>query len=294
MRIPAALDWWRASPEGAAWLARLPEHVAHCAERWSLRVGEPLAGGNVALVLAVEAADGTSTVLKVSFPDEESEHEADALARWAGDGAATLIARDDDRRALLLERVEPGTTLWSVEDDERATAIGAELLQALHREPSPEHAFRPLDEQAARWAETIPADWRSTGRAFPAELVAVAVDACRTLPSTGAPQVLLHQDFHGGNVLRSHERGWLAIDPKPLVGDPAFDAASLLRDRRWLLDGAGDRRRIVRRLDVLVEATGLDRERMRLWGVVHALAWGVGAEKLEQDMVRCAELLAEA
>ena len=105
---------------------------------------------------------------------------------------------------------------------------------------------------------------------------------------------MLHQDFHGGNVLYSDARGWLAIDPKPLVGDPAFDAASLLRDRRWLLGGSGDRRRIERRLDLLVETTGLDRERMRLWGVVHALAWGVSETTVEEDMVRCAELLAEA
>jgi streptomycin 6-kinase len=232
VRIPAELDWWRSSPEGAAWLARLPEHVESCAERWSLTVGEPLTGGNVALVLAVEASDGTPAVLKVSYPDEESEHEADALAWWAGDGAAALLARDDSRRALLLERLDPGTTLWSVEDDERATTVAAEVLRALHRGPPPAHPFRALEEQAARWAETIPADWRSTGRAIPTALVEVAVDACRTLPGVNPGSVVLHQDFHGGNVLRSHERGWLAIDPKPLVGEPAFDAASLLRDRR--------------------------------------------------------------
>ena len=294
MRIPAELDWWGASPEGAAWLARLPEHVEACAERWSLTVGEPLAGGSVALVLAVEAADRTPAVLKLSFPDEESEHEADALACWAGDGSGVLLARDDSRRAILLERVEPGTPLWSVEDDESATAIGAEVLQALHRKPPRAHPFRALDQKAARWAETIPAGWRATGRAFREALVELAVDACRTLPGTDAGSVVLHQDFHGGNVLYSDACGWLAIDPKPLVGDPAFDAASLLRDRRWLLGGSGDRRRIERRLDLLVETTGLDRERMRLWGVVHALAWGVSATTVEDDMVRCAELLAEA
>ena len=124
-----------------------------------------------------------------------------------------------------------------------------------------------------------------------AALVELAVDACRTLPAADAARVVLHQDFHGGNVLRSRERGWLAIDPKPLVGDPAFDAASLLRDRRWLLGSPDDARRIRRRLDALADSTGLDRERMRLWGIVHALAWGVVGGKLEGDLVRCAELL---
>ena len=68
MRIPAELDWWRASPEGAAWLARLPEHVEACAERWSLTLGEPLTGGNVALVLAVEAEDGSTGGAQALLP----------------------------------------------------------------------------------------------------------------------------------------------------------------------------------------------------------------------------------
>jgi streptomycin 6-kinase len=291
MRIPAALDWWRSVPGGAAWLDRLPGIVAACAERWSLEVGAPLEGGYVALVLSATAADGVPVVLKVSFPEVESENESDALAFWSGRGAAALLEHDDADRAILLERIEPGTPLWQVEDDEGATAIGADVLRSLHREPPDLHRFRALEEAAAHWAETIPADWRATACAYPAALVELAVDACRTLPAADAARVVLHQDFHGGNVLRSRERGWLAIDPKPLVGDPAFDAASLLRDRRWLLSSPDDGRRIRRRLDVLADSTGLDRERMRLWGIVHALAWGVVGGKLEGDMVRCAELL---
>ena len=124
--------------------------------------------------------------------------------------------------------------------------------------------------------------------------VDLAVDACRTLVEEPAGEVLLHQDLHGGNVLRSGADEWLAIDPKPLVGDPAFDAASLLRDRRWLLGGADDARLVRRRLDVLAEVTGLDRERMRRWGIVHALAWGVSAGRADADMILCAELLLRA
>jgi streptomycin 6-kinase len=294
VRIPAWLEWWRNVPGGADWLDRLPGIVSDCAARWSLEIGEPLAGGRIALVLFVTLADGTPGVLKVSFRDEESEHEADALALWDGCAAVALLARDDADRALLLERLEPGTPLWEIEDEGRATEIAADVLGALHREPPPEHPFRALDAAASRWAESIPADWRANGRAYPGTLVELAVDACRALQSGEARSVVLHQDFHGGNVLRSRERGWLAIDPKPLVGDPAFDAASLLRDRRWLLGAPDDVRRIRRRLDVLAESAGLDRERMRLWGIVHALAWGVVGGELDGDMVRSAELLAAA
>jgi streptomycin 6-kinase len=295
VKLPDSLSWWRDVAGGPAWLDSLPAHVDACATRWSLEIGEPLAGGAVALVVAAVREDGTPAVLKVSFPDDESEHEADALAHWDGKGAVRLLEHDNARRALLLERAWPGTPLWAVEDDGEATAIAARVLGRLHGlTVSRGHRFRTLDDAAARWAETIPADWRATGRAFARLLVDVAVEACASLTVAPDDAVVLHQDFHGANVLLSDRDGWVVIDPKPLVGDPAFDAASLLRDRRWLLGGPGDLERIRRRLDLLVELAGLDRERMRLWGIVHALAWGVSGRIVESEMVRSAELLAEA
>jgi streptomycin 6-kinase len=295
VNIPEGLSWWQDVPGGASWLESLPAHVDACATAWSLEIGVPLEGGYVALVLEATRADGRPVVLKVSFPDDESEHEPDALAHWDGNGAVRLLERDDERRAILLERVEPGTPLWQIDDDEEATAIGAGVLRRLHGVPvAPAHPFRALADVAARWAETIPEDWRAMGRAFPRRLVDIAVDACTSLTVDSYDAVVLHQDFHGGNVLRAGYDRWLVIDPKPLAGDGAFDAASLLRDRRWLLGGADDLRRIRRRLDVLNDQAGLDRERMRLWGIVHALAWGVSGQRLEPDMVRCAELLADA
>jgi streptomycin 6-kinase len=104
----------------------------------------------------------------------------------------------------------------------------------------------------------------------------------------------VHQDLHGGNILRS-ERGWLAIDPKPLVGEREFDVASLLRDRRDQLvldpDAAA---RMRRRLDVFSERLELDRERARGWGVAHALAWGFEHGRVLSGHIQCARLLAAA
>jgi streptomycin 6-kinase len=293
MTLPASLSWWHAVPGGQQWLDRLPAIVETCAKRWSLTITEVLPGGNVALVVAVTRHDGSAAVLKVSFPDEESEHEADALAHWQGNGAVRVLERDDGCWALLLERVAPGTPLWEVDDDAEATTIASGVLRRLHSVPPARgHPFRLLADVAARWAETIPEDWDATGRRYTRRLVDIATEACRTLGHHSPDDAVLHQDFHGGNVLRSGEDGWLVIDPKPLVGDPAFDAASLLRDRRWELGSPDDLPRLRRRLEVLADVTGFDRERMRLWGIVHALAWGVSGRKLEPDMVRCAELLA--
>ena len=143
------------------------------------------------------------------------------------------------------------------------------------------------------WAEELPRDWETAGRPFARSLLEEAVGTCRELGHEKVPLVLLHQDLHGSNVLRS-ERGWLAIDPKPLAGDPAFDAASLLRDRRWLLGRGGDEARVARRLDILAEMLELDRDRLRRWGVVHALAWGFHGASVHPEMIRSAELLHRA
>jgi streptomycin 6-kinase len=97
-----------------------------------------------------------------------------------------------------------------------------------------------------------------------------------------------HQDLQGSNVLEARREPWLAIDPKPIVAEPAFDVASLLRDRRWSIDRAI----IQRRLDLLAAELDLDRDRMQGWGLAHARHWGVGPDKIEPDLVECARLLA--
>jgi len=105
---------------------------------------------------------------------------------------------------------------------------------------------------------------------------------------------MLHQDLHGGNVLRAAREPWLAIDPKPLVGDRELDVASLLRDRRpQLAAEPAPAARLRRRLDTLTAELGLDRERARRWGVVDALAWGIEAEGAHPDILACAQWLSE-
>lgn len=292
MKVPRRLGWWRHVPGGAAWLDSLPSVVESCAERWSLRVGTPFPDGHVSLVVPVERDDGTPAVLKINFPEEESAREPDALRHWDGRGAVLLLEYDDDHRALLVERCDPGSQLWSVEDDQQAVLVAVAVLRRLWTRPPPDgHDFVALAAAASRWAEELPLAWEALDRPFERRLLDEAVSACRELGTDQGAPVVLHQDFHGGNVLRATREQWLAIDPKPLVGEREFDAASLLRDRRWLLGQPDDDARIARRLDALADELGLDRERMRRWGIAHALAWGVDEAKVEHDMVECARIL---
>jgi len=294
--VPAGLEWWRAQPGGARWLERLPRLVAECAARWELSLGAPFEPATVSWVAPATLPDGTPAVLKVNFPEAESEHEAAALGHWRGAGAVRLLAADGERCAVLVERCQPGTPLWAVGDEEEANAIAASVLRALWAAPPPAGApFRPLAAEARRWADELPARWERHGRPFARALLETAAGWIGELLASPGPAVVLHQDLHGGNVLRAAREPWLAIDPKPLAGERELDVASLLRDRRpELADDPAPVRRLRSRLDQLAAELDLDRERARRWGVIHALAWGVGDDAVLLEIVACAEWLAEA
>jgi streptomycin 6-kinase len=257
VRVPQALRAeWRGDTD---WLASLPRLVEGCAERWKLALEEPFATPRSFVVPAGDV------VLKLNAPGHrEADHEADALARWAARGAVRLVERDDERRALLIERCRPGTPLTgsAVEHD-----VVADLLARLSVEPAEPHPFRSLADEADRWAHEVPRRYELGGRPFEPALVELAVEVFRTA-DRGASH-LVNQDLHGGNVLRAEREPWLVIDPKPLVGEPELDGVGLLRNAARRGGAAAVRRW----LDVLAEL-GLDRARTRAWGVAHALAWG--------------------
>lgn len=280
MKLPEGMAWWRGVPGGSEWLDRLPRLAAECAEEWSLELGEPFRGSNMALVVPAGRA-----VLKVGFPGGGTEREAEGLRHWAGRGAVTLLAHDPVRHALLVERCDPGTHLGRGEDD--ILRVAADLLRRLWRPPTAAARFPLLGDELGRWADDLPAQWDGLGRPFERALVDEAIAAVRELGAAQVGEVVLHGDFHSGNVLRAQREPWLVIDPIPVVGDRAFDAASLLRDHHWQVTSTT----LTRRIDVLASELALDRERLRGWGIVQALFWGVSWAKLEDDMVLAARLL---
>jgi streptomycin 6-kinase len=255
VELPARLvDEWRHED---AWLSELPRLVSECAEQWNLVLEPPVDTPHSLVVPAGEV------VLKLNAPTHfEADHEADALACWDGRGAVRLLARDDDRRAFVCERCQPGSPLSSADSD--CVAVVCQLVSSLAQVLDDTHPFRTLAAEAERWSEEVPARYELTGRPFERSLLDTALDVYRTVDRSAS--ALVNQDLHGDNVLRAQRLPWLVIDPKPVVGEREVDGVGLLRNadsgasvRRWL--------------DALAEL-GLDRERLRAWGVAHALAWG--------------------
>ncbi len=253
----------------AKWRAGAAELVTDCCERWDLHAGEPYVPGVCGHVVRVERSDGTPAVLKVFWPHREAEQEADALERWDGDGAVKLLARDDERNALLLERCEPGSFL-STYDDPLGVLI--DLLPRLWRSGE---GFRPLAQESEWWLEHELVDVADK------RLRDAAVGYLRELVPTQGEQVLVHQDLHGENVLAAQREPWLVIDPKPLAGEREFSVASIVRSSEL----GHSKRHALSRLDRLCSELELDRDRALGWTIAQTMAWSDG-DDTRLDTVR--------
>ena len=238
------------------------------------------------LVVPVTTAEGEPAVLKVQRPHREDEHEAAALELWDGDGAVRLLDSDPEEHALLLERCVPGTPL-SDTGQEAALDVFVELLPRLWKPAGP--PFGTLAAEAAWWADSLEATWERFARPFERPLLDAALEALTELPRTQGEQVLLHQDLHGDNVLSAQREPWLAIDPKPLVGEREFGIAPIVRS----FELGHSRRDVLRRFDRLVSELGLDRERARGWTFGQTIAWAFDGEHRETH-VETARWLLEA
>jgi streptomycin 6-kinase len=245
-------------------------------QRWGLALGPPYAAGAGGYAAPADLPDGTPAVLKVIAPHREAAHEADALARWDGQGAVRLLDRSEDGWAVLLERCEPGTPLSAAGPDAALDVLVGLLPRLWVAAGAP---FGTLADEAAWWACYLPDEWERAGRPFERRLLDAALDALASLAPTQGEQVLLHQDLHGDNVLAAGREPWLAIDPKPLVGEREFAVAPIVRSPEL----GHSRRAVAGRLDRLTSELGLDRDRARGWTIGQTIAWARdgGPEHLE-------------
>jgi len=262
----------RRGPDWAEWVDRLPALLAGLLEEWQLTSDGWMMHGFVALVVPVRTKSGRPAVLKVSFPDEESEHEHLALQRWGGHGAVRLLRADPARRAMLLERLHR-RDLTGVPEIE-ACEIIAGLYGRLHVPAPPQ--LRPQTLYVERWTDDLGRLPRSAP--VPHRLVEQAVSLGRDLVTDPASVgTMIHGDLHYENVLAGDREPWLVIDPKPTSGDPHYEVAPLLWNRWDELRGSL-RDGVRRRFHATVDAAGLDEDRARDWVVVrmvHNAMWEI-------------------
>jgi streptomycin 6-kinase len=258
---------------GRRYLAALPDLLYDAARRWNLSLGAPfLLSYNY--VCAVTRADGTPAVLKIGVPNIELNSEIEALRIYEGRGACQLLDADAGQGMLLLERLAPGTMLATVKNDDSATKIAAEVMQAIQR-PVPEaEGLLSLRKWFDELKNLRPRFGGGTGP-FPEKKVEIIEGLIRDLFDENQKQVLLHGDFHHFNILLS-ERGWLVIDPKGVVGPAEYEAGPFLTNPLGKMPNETEAvRRTQRRISILSDWLGFDRQRLWAWAVCHSLlsAW---------------------
>lgn len=285
----------RTFPRGAAWLESLPSLIAECERRWRLRIAPTPFLLSYSYVAPALGPRDQEVVVKIGVPSPELSTEIRALRWYDGGAAVRLLDVDEQRGLLLLERLSPGALLSEVEDDAQATAIAARAMRDLWRPLPPEPQFPTASEWTSGLARLRRHFGGGTGP-FDARLVLSAESLFRELLTPGAPDVLVHGDLHHFNILSATRRPWIAIDPKGLAAEPAYEVGALLRnptpDR--YLDPGVQRRRV----DLLADELGFDKRRIAGWAGAQAVlsAWwsyedtGSGWE----PAMMCAEVLMRA
>ncbi|WP_037607540.1 aminoglycoside phosphotransferase family protein [Streptacidiphilus rugosus] len=267
------------SDAGCEWLDALPGLAAAYLDRWELsleRVCEP--GGQISLVLLVRRADGAPAALKIGYPDPEGEQEHAALAHWDGHGAVRLLEAAPDDRAMLLERANSEVPLRSLpESKAMLEALGT--LRLLWVAPPEDHPFTSVPDYVADLREILVRRREMPAAAELRPLVDEALELSAALlddATAREERLLLHGDYHHGNVLASERSPWLAIDPKPLVGERAYDLAWLAQDRLETLAGSpGPQAAARRRLQRLAADAAVDPERLRGWTLFRSVEAGL-------------------
>jgi streptomycin 6-kinase len=215
--------------------------------------------------------DSTDVILKIGWPHREMLSEPVALRLWDGHGAVRLLAHDPTRHALLLEPCVPGEPLASSgQPAEERLRIGCAVLRRLWDAPvgaAPSTVAPGIEELGvvtAEWADLAEERMARLRPGYDPGLFALGVRLLRSLPDSAERRVILHGDFNPGNVLSSGDR-WLAIDPKPMTGDPAYDPWPLLEQ---IDDPFQHPTPVLRdRVDLIAGELGLEPDRIVQWSI---------------------------
>ena len=251
-------------PSGWIWPpARDLDAVARAvAGEWGLRLGDRFVGARYSFTAPADGA-----VLKIRpHEDDESDHEADALRAWAGDGAVRLLREDPSRRAMLVERAVPGEDASTL-SEEAAIAVALAVGRRIWRRKTA-GPFRTAGAEVRRWLDEV----ASSRHGF--------VSAAEAIFARLGPRddTLVHGDYHHHNLLR-HGAGWVVIDPKPLLAEPEFDVVTLL----WNPIGSVPTRETTERRIRALAAGGLDEQRIRDWAIVRGTYLGLPLEPGEDE-----------
>lgn len=279
--------------EGAEFIRKLPAQIAEASQRWGLHNIQPVSNLSFNFV-AFAKQRGKNVILKIGMPRNELISEIHALKFYNGNGACKLLESDEEKGFLLLERLKPGTMLSALTDDDERTQIAMDVMQNIHA--AGDFAAHEANKfiKLSNWFKGLnkirPHFGGGTG-IFPKELLERVESGLPDLFKD--KNILLHGDFNHFNILAS-ERGWLIIDPKGALGPAGYEIGPLmLNPMTGSMDRISFKVRAKRRVSIIQERTGWEREKIVQWALSHALlsAWWDVEENMQSIFsLECAKI----
>ena len=244
---------------GQQWINQLPLLLAKYEEKWQLTLGKPFANLSFNYVTDARLSDGTPVVLKCGVPNKELMQEAAALQHFNGCGAVKLLQSDAAQGVLLLEKVTPGIMLEDNNQPENATEYAVNVMHKLHRPIHDTSPFPSLQDWFQGFNHLYE-HFNGTTGPFPNALIERAQNISHDLLTSMTKQVLLHGDLHYANILFSDTKGWLAIDPKGVIGEPEYEIPLPRLNAKKM-----NAHELKYELDRFIELSRLDKTRMMNW-----------------------------
>lgn len=302
--------------DGRPYLDALPDLIAEASAQWGLKDVQPVPNLSYNFVAIANRPSPLTplplgegnVVLKIGLPNRETKSEMAALRLFDGKGACRLLEYDEERYWMLLERLMPGVMLSTMEDDEKATHIAAEVMKRIWVSGLDtlrgEHA-ELLDQRNNKFIQLT--DWFYGGferlrKHFNGEtgplnkkLVDRVKNSVNDFFAENHMPVLMHGDFHHYNILSS-ERGWLVIDPKGVIGPAGYEVGPFMMNPWGKFSYGINRQVIMKRIDILHEHLGFERERILEWSLAHAILsawWSIEDDTGWEYAASFAEMLAE-
>lgn len=283
--------------EGEAFIENIPQLIKDASTRWGLTDIQPVPNLSYNFVAFAKKGD-EEVILKMGVPNSEQASEMAALGLFNGEGACQLLDCDEERGALLLERLNPGIMLAELKDDDERTHIAIDVMQNLIFRRGGVTPLQNKFIQLSAWFDdlkTVRSKFDGGTGPFPKEIFE-RVESF--LPELFADEDvnLMHGDFHHFNILKS-ERGWIVIDPKGVIGPAGYEIGPLMINP-WgsLSDGTSFKVQTERRMDIFRERLGWEREKIIQWSVAHAVlsAWWDFQDDMDWEYsLNCAKVFSE-
>ncbi len=264
------------------WLDDIPKIIDVLKKKWELEIGEEFELSYNYVISATRKVQ-IKAVLKIYFPkDPEYLNQLRALQIFNGKGSVKVLENNDENFAILMEQCVPGNMLSSLKDEDEETLIFTGLLKKLWKKAPAGSDFPNLGDDLKDF-EWFIANQKKFKDKISKQLVLKAFEKYKNLIETQKDLYLLHSDLHHENILSS-KRGWLAIDPKGVIGEREFEVAAFMRNPiKKAKENLLTKEILIKRIDILSRELGFNRERIIAWSFSQTVLSAIWNLQMKSD-----------